>query len=85
MSKEKIIVHLVDIRDELMTIAPDDDPNGAFECAWEWWTDRCLKKGWRTHQFFYTALDRGWLAPMDAESFCNFLNQHHFWRCLRRL
>ena len=83
MKKKLIRIYLADIRDELMTIAHDPDPNGAFECAWEWWADRCVKKGWRVRQFFYLAEKRGWLAVTDAESFCNFLNQHHFWRCLR--
>ena len=82
MSKEKIIVHLVDIRDELMTIAPDDDPNGAFECAWEWWKANSVRRNIRNHQFFYDALERGWLKKSDAESFCNFLHNGHFWRCL---
>jgi len=79
---EKVVVYLVDIRDELMTIAPDEDPNGAFECAWDWWKDNCTRRRLRIHQFFYDAMNRGWLLRKDAESFCNFLNQNHFWRCL---
>lgn len=81
--KTNVIVYLVDIRDELMTIAPDDDPNGAFECAWEWWKSYCTRRHTRIHQFFYDAMNRGWLKKADAEAFCNFLHNAHPWRCLR--
>lgn len=82
--KQQLRIYLADIRDELMTINPDPDPNGAFECAFDWWKWRCTRNKWRTHQFFYAAFKRGWLAPSDAESLCLFLNQNHFWRCLTR-
>ena len=83
MSKVQIIVYLVDIRDELMTFAPDENPNEAFECAWEWWQSYCIRKSIRGYQFFYDALERGWLKKSDAESFCNFLHNGRFWRCLK--
>ena len=82
--KKKVIIkiYLVDIREELMTIAPDPNPDEAFLFAWEWWKDRCICKRSRNHQFFYDCIKRGWMRKTDAELFCNFLNQDHFWRCL---
>lgn len=79
---EEIIVYLTDIRDELQSFQPDPDPNDAFQCAWEWWKAYCVRKKIRNHQFFYDALDRAWLKKSDAESFCNFLHNGRFWRCL---
>ena len=82
MKKVIVKIYLVDIRDELMTIAPDPNPNEAFDFAWEWWKDSCVHKHSRNHQFFYDASKRGWLRKTDAEAFCHFLHSGHFWRCL---
>ena len=81
--KEDKIVYLTDIRDELQSFCPDEDPTGAFIAGWEWWADYCVRHKMRTYQFFYGAMERGWIARTDAESLCLFLHNGRFWRCLQ--
>ena len=80
--KEESKFWLVSIRDELQSFIHDEDINSAFECAFWWWKDYCVRHKLRTYQFFYNAWKRGWMTKTDAESFCFFIHSGRYWRCL---
>ena len=80
--KEYNKILLVAIRDELQSFIHDKDINSAFECAFWWWKDYCVRHKMRTQPYFYIAWKRGWLTKTDAESFCLFIHNKRYWRCL---
>ena len=80
--KEDKIVYLVDVRDELQSFVPDDDPDGAFLFGWEWWMSYCVRHNLRQTAYFYAALNRGWITRADAESLCLFLHKTRVWQCI---
>ena len=81
MNDDKVI-YLVDIRDELQSFMHYEEPNEAFDKAWYMWMHYCMRHSMKKSTFFYEALDRGWITRSDAESFCNYIDNRHFWRCI---
>ena len=81
--KEENKVYLTDICDELQSFIHDEDPSSAFIAGWEWWADYCVRHNLRTYQFFYAAMERGWIQRSDAESLCLFLHNTRVWLCIK--
>ena len=81
MNDDKVI-YLVDIRDELQSFMNYDDPNGAWDKAWDWWKNYNIRHRLREYQFFRTAEKNQYIARKDAESLCHYLHSAHVWKCL---
>ena len=82
MNDDKIIF-LVDIRDELQAYKHYDCIRDAFDALWSGWRMMNIRHRFRSYEFFKKAESQGFMARKDAESFCSYIDNSHFWNVLK--